>query len=52
MVAQPSPQTPIDPRTPIDPQQSERRPRSLMARIRLFVYRTTLGRTRQDKNEV
>jgi len=37
---------------PIDPQQSEPKPKSLIARIRLFFYRTTLGRTRRDKNEV
>jgi len=37
---------------PVDPQASEPKPKSLLARIRLFFFRTTLGRTRRDKNEV
>lgn len=36
---------------PIDPHESEP-PRSLLARIRLFFFRTTLGRTRKDKKDV
>lgn len=36
----------------IDPQASEPEPRSLFQRFKLFAFRTTLGRTRSDKNEV
>lgn len=65
-MAQPTSQPPVDPQEPgqqpvdaqpvdlqpVDPQQSDPKPRSLVARIRLFFFRTTLGRTRKDKNEV
>jgi hypothetical protein len=65
-MAQPASQPPVDPQEPdrpavdaqpvdsqpVDPHQSDPKPRSLVARIRLFFFRTTLGRTRKDKNEV
>jgi hypothetical protein len=39
-------------RTPPEPRHPPERPPSFVARIRLFLFRTTLGRTRKDKNEV
>lgn len=35
-----------------DPQESEPKPRSLYARMKLFFFRTTLGRTRRDKSDI
>ncbi len=35
-----------------DPQESDPKPRSLLARVKLFFFRTTLGRTRRDKSDV
>jgi len=36
----------------IDPQESDPKPRSLYKRMKLFFFRTTLGRTRRDKSDI
>lgn len=35
-----------------DPQGSDPKPRSLYQRMKLYFFRTTLGRTRRDKSDV
>lgn len=54
--SQPAETQPMRPKSsaarPDDADASEPRPRSLLARLKLFAYRTTLGRTRQGKSDV
>ena len=54
--SQPVDTPPVGPQSsaarPDDADASEPRPRSLLARLKLFAYRTTLGRTRQGKSDV
>jgi hypothetical protein len=59
--SQPAPAQPVETKAtgsqhadarPDDPQASEPRPRSWLERMKLYAFRTTLGRTRREKADV